>query len=191
MNLLAVTIIGAALAVPAVSHAENGHAHKSGQHRESAMHDLAGSSAPVEPGQGAFAAIAEIVALLQADPDVDWSKVNVTDLRRHLIDMDNVTLRANVETEAVAGGARFSVTSEAPIVAGSIRRMVLAHAATMNGVAGLELLAEPIPGGAQLTATGENADMIRGLGFIGLMTVGMHHQAHHLAIARGHSPHGH
>ncbi len=43
---------------------------------------------PKEPGQGAFATIAEIVALLTSDPKTDWSKVDIAGLREHLIDMD-------------------------------------------------------------------------------------------------------
>ncbi|MFX5914869.1 hypothetical protein ABTE45_18800, partial [Acinetobacter baumannii] len=54
---------------------------------------------PTQPGQSAFAAILEIVALLEADPATDWSKVNIEALRQHLIDMDNVTLRADVKSE--------------------------------------------------------------------------------------------
>jgi hypothetical protein len=30
---------------------------------------------------------------------------------------------------------------------------------------------------------------LRGLGLFGVLTVGMHHQEHHLMIARGDSPH--
>ncbi len=37
--------------------------------------------------------------------------------------------------------------------------------------------AEEIPGGAALTVTGNDTVRIRALGFIGVMTVGMHHQA--------------
>lgn len=144
---------------------------------------------PAEPGQGAFAAIGEIVAILMADPATDWSKVDVEALRQHLIDMDNVTLRAVVATENTDSGARFLATSTDPAVAGSIRRMVTAHAATMTGSGGWTMIAEDLPNGAALTVTGSDADRIRALGFIGVMTVGMHHQAHHLAIARGGMPH--
>jgi hypothetical protein len=69
----------------------------------------AGLTAPLEPGQSAFAAIQEIVEILETDPATDWSKVDVEALRRHLIDMDNVTLAAEVEAAAVNGGARFTV----------------------------------------------------------------------------------
>ena len=49
---------------------------------------------PIQPGQGAFAAIQEIVSMLDADSTTDWSKVNIARLRRHLVDMNNVTLHA-------------------------------------------------------------------------------------------------
>ncbi|MCB1489198.1 MAG: hypothetical protein KDJ88_17295 [Bauldia sp.] len=150
--------------------------------------DTADGSGPTEGGQAAFAAIQEIVSILLADPATDWSQVDIEALRQHLIDMDNVTLRAEVTTEAIDGGARFLATSDDPVVTASIRRMTFAHVATMNGVEGWTLEAEEIPGGAALIATGDAAK-IRALGYIGLMTVGAHHQAHHLALARGMQPH--
>ena len=149
------------------------------------------AAAPVtEGGQAAFVAIQEIVARLMADPDTDWSRVDIEALRQHLIDMDNVTLRANVAVEEIEGGARFVATSDVPRVVESIRAMVLAHVATMNGVEGWTMRSEIVDGGAALTVTGTDTERIRALGFIGLMTVGMHHQAHHLALATGQNPHG-
>ncbi|MEH7828849.1 acetolactate decarboxylase [Gemmobacter denitrificans] len=144
-----------------------------------------------EGGQSAFAAIQEITAALMADPATDWTKVDIEALRQHLIDMDNVTLRADVASEEIDGGARFTVTSADPLVQASIRAMVMAHAATMNGVEGWDMRAEEVDGGAVMTVTGPDTARIRGLGFIGLMTVGMHHQAHHLALASGQNPHDH
>ena len=49
---------------------------------------------PTQGGHAAFAAISEIVAMLQADASTDWSKVNIERLRLHLVDMDLVTLRS-------------------------------------------------------------------------------------------------
>jgi hypothetical protein len=146
---------------------------------------------PMQAGQSAFAAIQEIVEILEADPGTDWSKVDIEGLRRHLVDMSNVTLASTVEAAAVDGGARFTVTG-AGEVAGSIRRMVVAHAATMNGVDGWRLVAAERPDGATLTVTAPDAaavPKIRALGFIGVMTRGMHHQEHHLMIASGAGPH--
>jgi len=34
-----------------------------------------------EPGQGAFAALSEVVRVLEADPDTDWAQVDLTGLR--------------------------------------------------------------------------------------------------------------
>ena len=149
-----------------------------------------GGADPVmtEGGQAAFAAIQEVVAALLADPETDWEQVNIEALRQHLIDMNNVTLRAKVTAAAVPGGSRFAVTSDDPAVQASIRAMTVAHAATMDGVEGWSLKAEETVDGATLTATGDPA-RIRALGFIGLMTVGMHHQEHHFAVARGEKPH--
>lgn len=144
-----------------------------------------------EGGQSAFAAIQEITTALMANPATDWSTVDVEALRRHLIDMDNVTLRADAATEEIDGGARFVVTSTDSATVASIRAMVLAHVATMNGVEGWAMQAEEVEGGAVMTVTGSDTARIRGLGFIGLMTVGMHHQAHHMALASGQNPHDH
>jgi hypothetical protein len=143
-----------------------------------------------QPGQDAFAAIQEVVQILMADPTTDWSKVNIEALRQHLIDMNNVTLLASVKNEATEGGMRFSVTGEGP-VRESIRRMTGAHAVMMNGLNGWKFEAAEIDGGASMTvlAPAKDIDKVRGLGFLGVLTLGMHHQAHHLMIARGVNPH--
>lgn len=146
---------------------------------------------PHEGGQAAFAAIQEIVAMLEADPQTDWSKVNIEALRDHLVDMNNVTLRAHAKSEETEGGIRFLATGEGPVV-GSIRRMVSAHAGTMNGVGGWTYEATEIPNGAALTvnvADPRDIAQVRALGFIGVMAKGSHHQAHHLMIAAGRDPH--
>jgi hypothetical protein len=148
-----------------------------------------GDGAPITPtqgGQGAFAAIQEIVAILEADPKTDWSKVDIEALRQHLIDMDAVTLRSESKTEPVDGGVRFVVTGAGP-VRDSIRRMIFAHAATMNGVGGWRMSAAEIDDGATLTvlAPPKDATKLKALGFIGVLTLGMHHQMHHLMIAKG------
>ncbi len=148
------------------------------------------ASAPKEPGEAAFAAIQEIVGILDADPDTDWSKVDIEALRQHLIDMNAVTLGARVNAVAIDGGIRFEATGEGPVV-DSIRRMTSAHAAMMNGEGRWTYEAADIDGGAALTVRTppEDGAKLKGLGFIGVMTLGMHHQMHHLMIARGEGPH--
>ena len=104
-------------------------------------------------GQSAFAAIQEIVAQLMADPTTDWNRVDIEALRQHLIHMDNVTLRAHVRVEEIEGGARFEATSEDAAVTGSIRAIVPAHAAAVDGAEGWTMQAAEIPGVAALVVT--------------------------------------
>lgn len=146
---------------------------------------------PKEGGQSAFAAIQEIASILNKNPDTDWSQVNLERLRLHLIDMDNVTLHAKVRDVALPNGMQYTITSSIPDVTASIQNMVMAHVETMNGAEGWTLSAEKIDVGAILSVNGPDTDLqkIKALGFIGLMTLGAHHQAHHFALALGNNPH--
>lgn len=77
------------------------------QHANSAAgHDMGG---PQETGQSAFAALAEIVTILQADPETDWERVDIDGLRRHLVDMDLLTQEAVVARTLRPEGARFKI----------------------------------------------------------------------------------
>lgn len=174
----------ACLAQPAPAH--HGHAAMA----RPATGPKAAKRVPSEPGQAAFAAIQEIVQILEEDPRTDWSRVNIEALRQHLIDMSHVTLAAAVASAPVGSGLRFTVTGTGP-VRDSIRRMVSAHAATMGGVGGWQFTAADTDGGATLTVSVPPADLakLKALGFVGVMTRGMHHQEHHLMIARGGHPH--
>lgn len=66
--------------------------------------------------------------------------------------------------------------------------MAFAHAATMNGTEGWQFTVRDLENGVTFAATGD-ALRIRALGFVGLMTVGAHHQGHHFALAQGEMPH--
>ncbi|HUZ71581.1 MAG TPA: hypothetical protein VMU87_01235 [Stellaceae bacterium] len=150
-------------------------------------------SVPTMPGQDAFGAIQEIVRILEADPSTDWSKVNLEALRQHLIDMNDVTLKADAEAKPVAGGLQVAVTGTGRTVA-AIRRMVpaQAHEIEETHLNGWSARTEPLENGVQLTVTSRDpkeVSHIRGLGFIGIMVSGSHHQPHHLAIARGEMVH--
>ena len=152
---------------------------------------MTGSGMPEETGQATFAAIQEIVAMLDANPATDWAKVDIEVLRQHLIDMNNVTLGAAVGTAEVEGGIRFSVSGEGS-VRESVWRMVMAHAATMTGIDGWKFVAATSDTGATLTVSPpDQASMVklRALGFIGVMTRGMHHKQHHWMLATGMDPH--
>lgn len=151
---------------------------------------VGGVSAPTLPGQDAFGAIQEIVRILETDPMTDWTKVNLERLRQHLIDMNDVTLRSTVKATTVPGGLAMDVTGSGR-VEGAIRAMVAPHAEELDRMKEWSARTEPIPGGLRLRVTAkEPSDLrtvarIRGLGFIGLLTQGAHHQPHHLAMAKG------
>ncbi|WP_187428686.1 hypothetical protein [Roseobacter fucihabitans] len=149
------------------------------------------SVSPSETGQSQFAAIAEIVTLLRDDPDTDWAQVDIQALRDPLVDMDNVTTRASVERTVDGLSVTFMVTGD-DVVASSIRRMVLAHSPMLQGSSDWTVTAGEIDNGAfMLVQVGSDDEMsqVLGLGFFGLMTIGAHHQQHHLMIVVGRPPH--
>jgi hypothetical protein len=167
-------------------------------HPQSAAQSLPGQGAavPALSGQDAFGAIQEVVRILEADPATDWGKVNLERLRQHLIDMNEVTLRSKVKTVTVPGGLAMDVTGSGRVEE-AIRGMVVPHAKELDQMKEWSARTEQIPGGLRLTVVARNPDdvrtvaRIRGLGFIGLLVQGGHHQPHHLAMARGDTTTGH
>jgi len=148
-----------------------------------------GQGGPAQLGQDAFSAIQQIVQQLQADPATDWSKVDIDALRAHLIDMNLVTLQAEVSSEDVEGGARYTVTGSGEVI-GAIQRMVPAHAAQMSTDPAWHASTVPLENGVLLTVHATNpADVtkVRALGFLGFMVQGDHHLPHHLMMATGSS----
>ncbi len=144
-------------------------------------------SVPIEPGQSAFGAVQEIVRILEADPKTDWSKVNLDSLRQHLIDMDEVTLRADAAVQRIDGGIQVAVTGQGRTL-DAIRRMVPADARHLDGQNGWTVRTTDLPDGVTLIATStdpKQTAIIRGLGFIGVLASGSYHQQHHLMMARG------
>jgi hypothetical protein len=151
------------------------------------------STTPTLPGQDAFGAIQEVVAILDADPKTDWSKVDLETLRQHLIDMNEVTLRADAAPKQIDGGLEIAVTASGRTLV-AIQRMVPAWAQTMNGQSGWTAKTTSLPDGELLTVMATDSkeiEHIRGLGFIGLLVSGSMHQPHHLAIAKGEFDHEH
>lgn len=162
-------ILIAAMALPA--HAQ--HQHSVSQHSE--------------VGQSTFAAIAEIVQVLRDDPDTDWQRVDIPDLRQHLVDMDVLMMNTSVATEMNGSGIAFTISGEERAVQ-AIHRMVPAHAPFLDAETGWATSVEMESSGAVMSIAGDT-DIIAALGFYGVMTIGGHHQEHHLAIASGNNVH--
>ena len=185
LALLLMTGTGAVLAASAVVFAQDR------SHIDHAQH-MHGSEAvvPIMPGQEAFGTIQEIVRILEADPATDWSKVNIAALREHLIDMDEVTMRANARERALDNGLEITVTGQGRTL-GAIKRMVPAHAHELAAL-GWQAKTDVLPNGVKLVVTANDplqVAKIKGLGFMGIMVQGAHHQIHHLMMAKGEFTH--
>lgn len=148
-----------------------------------------GPTVPTEPGQGAFSAIAEIVAMLSADPATDWQSVDITALRDHLVDMDRLVTETEVTSRPVPDGIEMTIAvpdrSDSAVL-----RMVPEHAPFLAAETGWSSSVTDTGTALVWTVTDPRATaQIRALGFFGLMATGNHHQPHHLAIATGQSVH--
>ena len=156
-------------------------------HAPGAGPEAGAGAGPLEPGQGAFAAIAEIVALLASDPATDWSRVDIAALQAHLADMDAVVMDSEVAQEDLPDGLRMTLSRDGRAGVAAAR-MVPAHGPVLAAETGW--LSEVESGDDALTWTvrdpsGAAVEQIRALGFFGLMATGAHHQPHHMALARG------
>ncbi len=148
---------------------------------------------PKQPGQGAFAAIAEIVELLVNDPTTDWSKVNIDTLRNHLVDMNQVTLYAEAKTEVMDGKVVFTITGSGRTLK-AIQTMVMAHSKVLDDSTAWEVSAKITENGAVMSVGSSKpaaVKVIAALGFFGVMATGAHHQPHHFGMAKGLMVHSH
>ena len=153
-------------------------------------HNKKSSMQVLEPGQSAFAAIAEIVTKLESNPNTNWNVVNIKGLHEHLRDMNIVIIDAVTVAKEIDGGMQFTVTGGVDVKS-SIRRMTLAHTTFMNNVNGWEYNAKKVDGGAVVTVLVPPQDQakIKALGFFGMIASGSHHQLHHWKMALGQNAH--
>lgn len=175
--IIATGLIAAPLSAQTMDHA----------HVPGMSHEISRSTTalPAEPGQGAFAAISEIVTMLAADPLTDWSKVNINGLRDHLVDMDILVSKTVVTAISIPDGLEMRLDLAA---AGNsaASRMVPAHAPFVQAETGWSSAATQDGDVLVWRVTSEEGEaQIRALGFFGLMATGDHHRAHHLAMAKG------
>ncbi|MDP2296045.1 MAG: hypothetical protein Q8M24_11360 [Pseudolabrys sp.] len=169
-------------------HGSQGHSGP-GPHGASPGQPSGAAETPTMPGQDAFGTIQEVVQMLEADPATDWSKVNIGALREHLIDMHEVTLRARAVERMLDNGIEITVTGEGR-TRDAIKRMVPAHMRELAN-SGWTTKTEDLADGVKVTVTtadGSQLARLKGLGFMGLMVQGGHHQPHHLMMANGQFP---
>jgi hypothetical protein len=95
--------------------------------------------------------------------------------------MNDVALRSEVSAASVPGGLTMDVTGTGRTEQ-AIGRMVVLHTAELNAMPEWSARTQEIPGGLRLTVVSKKPDdsktiaRIRGLGFIGLLVQGAHHQ---------------
>lgn len=184
-SIASVLVVFAALTTPALALAQEHH------------HHMPVSATPLTaPGNDAFAAIQEVVEKLLADPNTDWSRVNLEALRQHLVDMHNFTLNVELIAQSpIDGGVEFTVKPTTLEATGSLERLFNAHPAILKQESGWIMTATRAKDGsftARVTSTRhDDVAKIRGLGYIGIVAYGKHHQAHHWQMATGGDPHQH
>ncbi len=148
-------------------------------------------SMPKSGGQDVFTAIKEIVSILEADPNTDWSKVNISALREHLVDMNMVMTAPSAVQINIPGGISADVTGRGRTY-NAIVNMIKPHSAQLADIPKWNVVIKDIDNGMRLTVTSDDVSeqaRIRGLGFYGIMTAGGHHQPHHLGMATGQMVH--
>ncbi len=188
--VLTMSVLVAAAPVAAQHATHSGHEGQGG-HGGHVMAQPKAANLPTEPGDGSFAALIEIVAMLSADPDTDWTRVDIDGLRAHLVDMNQLVLGASVRSETLPDGLRMRIgTSGRPGEAAA--RMVPAHAPFLAAETGWQ--SEIAHDGEDIlwTVTAPDAGAVAriwALGFFGLMATGDHHRMHHMAMARGQAAH--
>ncbi len=148
-----------------------------------------------EAGNDAFGTIQEVINQLINDPLTDWEKVNLEALRIHLLDMQDMTVNIEViSQQAIDNGMVAVVRPTTARSAKSLAKVFAAHPAQLQRETGWTMAIDLQDGQYSLTTTSTtpgDVNKIRGLGYIGLMAYGNHHQPHHWAMATGSNPHAH
>ena len=163
------------------------------KHHHSGDHAGGSQTGLTEAGNDAFGTVQEVVKRLQDDPNTDWSKVDLEALRQHLVDMDNFTKQVSVlSRQRLKSGAELVVRPDSDRARASLQRALAAHPAMMQQETGWSMKVATEGRNFRLTITSPkqaDAERIYGLGYIGIMALGDHHQRHHWLMAKGENPH--
>ncbi|NQZ30949.1 MAG: hypothetical protein HRU06_06720 [Oceanospirillaceae bacterium] len=148
---------------------------------------------PTEAGNDAFGTIQEIINILQRDPSVDWRRVNLEALRVHLIEMQDMTLNVEViKQKPIKNGFVAVIKATSRRAEFSLTKVLAVHPKMLAIENGYNMAVASENNQFKITVTATNEqDIIKlqGLGYIGVMALGNHHQMHHLAIAKGQQSH--
>lgn len=153
------------------------------------QHMMRDSTRLTMPGNEIFGTIQEVVQKLEANPNTDWSKVDLEALRQHLLDMKAFTEEVNViSKKPIDNGVEVRVEPQSERATEALKRLFSMHPRMLKMEKGWDMSAKQ--DGQQwivTCTTKEKSEVaeIRALGYIGLLVEGSHHQVHHWMIATG------
>ena len=190
LRKLSLSIVATIIVIPMASahmhHANMNHAAMMGRNTAPTQVVL------TESGTDPFATLQEVITALEANPDTNWEKVNIEALRLHLVEMQDMTINVDVKQQYIDNGFQAVVTPTTNRAVKSLTRVLSGHPMQMKAETGWDMQVQNNNSVFTLTVTTNNTKdvaKIRGLGYIGVMAYGNHHQPHHWAIASGDNPH--
>ena len=154
------------------------------------QHDMHQNRTPLtESGNDIFGTIQEVVQKLEANPDTDWSQVNLEALRQHLIDMKAFTEEVQVLTkDRIKNGVEITVRPQSERAVQALKKLFSMHPDMIKKEKGWDMNAKQDGDNWIITCTTDDeteVEKVRALGYIGLLAEGTHHQLHHWMIATG------
>lgn len=159
-----------------------------------AQHHHHGMSSPLtKSGNDIFDAIQEVVEKLEADPNTDWSKVDLEGLRQHLIDMKAFTEEVDVlSKEDIENGVKIIIKSQTERAENALTNFSKMHPRMLKMEKDWDMQMESDSETWTIVCTTskpEEVVKLRALGYIGLVVEGAHHQLHHWMMATGKMKH--
>lgn len=155
------------------------------------QHQMHINSSPLsKAGNDIFGTIQEVIQKLDANPNTDWSQVDLEALRQHLLDMKAFTEEVKViSKDQIEKGVEVTVRPHSERAIQALNKLSGMHPAMIKREKGWDM---------SMTQNGDNWTIkcttddesevakIRALGYIGLLAEGAHHQLHHWMTATGH-----
>lgn len=154
------------------------------------QHHHTNAKAPLTmPGNEIFGTIQEVIKKLEADPNTDWSEVDLEALRQHLLDMKAFTEEVSVISQKpVDNGIEIRVKPETERATGALKRLFKMHPLMLKKEKGWDMDTNQDKDQYIIRVTTKDnteIEKIRALGYIGILAEGAHHQLHHWMIATG------
>lgn len=123
---------------------------------------------PAQIGQASFAAISEVIEILENNPHTNWKTANIDALRSHLNDMNLVMTKAAATTNRYQDHVTFEITGQADVIP-SVQQMTMAHAQVLTHETEWTVIAKPNANGAILTLKSNDTVAIEKIAAMGFL----------------------